>query len=259
MSAVELAHDVHGPADAPVVILGSSIGSTRDMWERALPVLAERFRVVRYDARGHGASPVPDGPYAISDLAGDVLALADRLGVERFSFAGLSLGGMTGMWLGAHAPERIERLVLLCTVPHYEDAAAWRERAALVRAEGSGAVADASMARWFTDGFRAAEPATVAAFRAGLAATPAEGYAACCEALAVLDLRADLAAITAPTLVIAGREDAAAPPEAMRAIADGIAGAGFEILSPAAHLAAVERHETVAPLILDHLQQGSST
>jgi 3-oxoadipate enol-lactonase len=255
-AAVELAHEVDGPAGAPVLVLGNSIGSTRAMWDAQHPALRERFRVVRYDARGHGASPVPPGPYAIADLGRDVLALLDRLGVERASFAGLSLGGMTGMWLGAHAPERIERLVLLCTRPHYADTAAWHERAALVRADGAEAVAGATMERWFTEAFRRDEPAVVAVFRAGVAATPAEGYAGCCEAIAALDLRGDLAAIRAPTLVIAGAHDPSAPPDAMREIADGIAGARFEVV-PAAHLANVEQPEAVTTLIADHVQQGS--
>jgi 3-oxoadipate enol-lactonase len=252
--SVAVRHTVVGPADAPVLVFSNSLGATGAMWDPQARALGDRFRIVRYDTRGHGGSPVPAGPYELADLGRDVVALLDRLGVERASFCGLSLGGMTGMWLAAHAPERIERLVLCCAVPHYADNRPWHERAATVRAAGMDAIADAVVARWFTDRF---PRDAFARFRAMLVATPAEGYAGCCEAIAGMDLRADLAAIRAPTLVLAGGEDPAAPPDAIRAIADGIAGARFEVLPQAAHLASVEQAEAVSRLVADHVQQGS--
>src|SRR4051794_3728752 len=138
--AVELHHRWDGPEGAPVVVLSNSLGTTSELWDRQLGALTERFRVVRYDTRGHGGSPVPPRPYAIDDLGADLLALLDRLGVARASVCGVSLGGMTAMWLAARAPERVERLVLCCTSARFADPAAWAERAALVRARGMEAV-----------------------------------------------------------------------------------------------------------------------
>jgi len=209
---------------------------------------------VRYDHRGHGGSPVPPGPYSLEQLAGDVLALLDDLGIERASVGGVSLGGMIAMWLAAHAPERVERLVVCCSSAHMPPASAWHERAAAVRAAGSvGAVVDAVAERWTTPGFRAAHPEVVEGLRAMLVETPPEGYAGCCEAIAGTDLRAALPSISAPTLVIVGEQDPATPPPHGRAIAGAVPGARLESLSPAAHLAGVEQPDACAALILEHL------
>jgi 3-oxoadipate enol-lactonase len=252
-------HVVDGPQDAPVLVLSSSLGTTHAMWEPQVAALRERFRLVRYDRRGHGASPVPPGPYSMADLGGDVLALLDHLGIERAHFAGLSIGGMVGIWLGAHAPERIDRLALLCTTAAFEDPAAWADRAALVREAGSPEpLADVTLGRWFTDGFREQHPEVVAALRAGLLATPAEGYAGCCEAIGAMDQRADLGRIGAPTLVIAGDEDPSTPPAMLRAIAEAIPGARYEELAPARHIANVEQAERVTALFADHFDTGAT-
>ena len=132
---MRLHHELSGPEGAPVVLMGSSLGTSLQMWDGQLP-LAERLRLVRFDHRGHGASPSPPGPYEIADLAGDVVALMDELGIERARYCGLSIGGMIGMWLAANAPERIERLVLICTSAHMPPASRWQERAAAVLAAG---------------------------------------------------------------------------------------------------------------------------
>ena len=258
MTAVEVHHTEHGPADAPVVVLLGSLGSTLEMWEPQVAVLAERFRVVTYDARGHGRSPVPRGPYALDDLVDDAVALLDRLGVERASFVGLSLGGMTAMRLAAREPHRVERLALLCTSALLGPAAAWHDRAALVRAEGAAAVADAVVARWFTDELRARSPQVVARMRGMIATTPREGYAGCCEAIAGMDLRGDLARVAAPTLVVAGAEDPATPPEHLRAIAGGLADARLVVLPGAAHLASWEQAVAVNAALAVHLSVGST-
>jgi 3-oxoadipate enol-lactonase len=249
-------HVEEGERDAPPLVLSNSLGTALEVWAAQAPALARRFRLVRYDHRGHGRSPVPPGPYEIADLAGDVAALLDRLGVARASFCGLSIGGMVGLWLAAHAPERIERLVLVCSSPHMPPASAWAERAAAVRAAGSvEVVADAVVGRWFTPEYAEAHPDVHERLRAMLVTTPADGYAECCGAIERMDLRADLAAVRAPTLVIAGERDPAAPPaEHGRVIADGIRGARFELVS-AAHLANVERPDAVTALITDHLEQ----
>jgi 3-oxoadipate enol-lactonase len=226
------------------------------MWDPQVGRLRQRRRVIRYDQRGHGASPAPPGPYAIADLGADALALLDRLEIERASFAGVSIGGMVGMWLAAHAPDRIDRLVLICTSAHLGPPEAWAQRAATVRAAGTlEVIADTVLGRWLTPAFAAAHPDTAAWLRAMLVATPPEGYAACCAAIEHMDQRGDLAAIRAPTLVVSGADDLATPPEHQRALAAAIAGARLETLSPAAHVASVERADAVTALITEHLDQ----
>ena len=195
---VELHHLFEGPEDAPVLVMANSLGTTLRMWEDQAPSLRERFRLLRYDHRGHGGSPVPSGPYEIGDLGRDVLALLDRLGVEQFSFCGLSVGGMVGMWLASEAPERVERLVLCCTAARFAPPEQWEERARTARAKGVGAIADAVLERWFTPPFRESHPGTVAWAGGMLRGTPAEGYAGCCEAIRDADLRGRLGAISAP-------------------------------------------------------------
>ncbi len=242
-----------GLEDAPVLVMGSSLGTSMDMWDSQL-ALAERLRIVRLDHRGHGRSPVPPGPYEIADLGRDVLELMDSLEIERASYCGLSIGGMVGMWLGANAPERIERLALICTSAHLPPAEGWAERAAKVRAAGTvGVVADAVVARWLTPAYAEEHPELVAELRAMLVATDPAGYAECCGAIERMDLRDDLGRIAAPTLVISGAGDQATPPEHQRLIAASIPGARLETVEPAAHLAAVERPARVNELIADHL------
>jgi 3-oxoadipate enol-lactonase len=234
-------------------VLSNSLGSSSEIWDRQVPALAERARVVRYDHRGHGRSPVPPGPYTIALLGEDVVRLLDLLRVERASFCGLSLGGMVGMWLAAHAPDRIDRLVLLCTSPLLPREP-WLERARMVRADGTAAVADAVVGRWFTPDFAAREPELVATMRAMVAATPAEGYAACCDAIAAMDLRGELPGIRAPTLVLGAEEDPAIPVEHSAAIAAAIPGARLAVIPDAAHLPTVEQHALVTRHILEHLE-----
>ncbi|WP_341721045.1 3-oxoadipate enol-lactonase [Micromonospora sp. FIMYZ51] len=243
---------VDGPPQAPVLVLGSSLGTTGAMWRPQLAALAARFRVIRYDHLGHGGSAVPAGPYSIDLLGRKVLALLDELAVGRVHYAGLSLGGMVGMWLAAHAPERIDRLALLCTAAALGPADGWRARAATVRAGRLDSVADAVVGRWFTPAFVAAHPDTVAVYRDMLLATPPAGYAGCCDAIAGMDLRADLAAVRAPTLVIAGADDPATGPEQVADIARRIPGARLTVLPDAAHLASVEQPEAVTRLLTAH-------
>jgi 3-oxoadipate enol-lactonase len=249
-----LHHEISGADGAPVLLMGGSLGTTLEMWDGQLP-LAERLRLVRHDHRGHGASPVPPAPYEIADLGRDVLALMDSLGIERASYCGSSIGGMVGIWLGANAPQRVARLVLICTSAHMPPASAWRERAAAVLEAGSPeVVADGVVERWLTPDYAAQHAGVRADLRAMLAATAADGYAACCGAIERMDLREDLPDVTAPTLVISGSDDPATPLEHQRLIAAAIPGARHEIVGPAAHMAAVQQPEAVNRLILEHLQ-----
>jgi 3-oxoadipate enol-lactonase len=226
------------------------------MWEPQLAALQQRFRVVRYDTRGHGSSPVPNGPYGIDDLADDLVALLDRLGVERAHLVGLSLGGMTAMRVAGRNPERVDKLALLCTGAQLPPASNWTDRAATVRAHGSVAVAAAVVGRWFTPEFVAAHPDIRATHEAMVAATPAEGYAGCCEAIAALDLRGELTSITAPTLAIAGADDPATPPAKLEEIAGGVKDGRLLVVPQAAHLANAERPGIVTPALIEHLEQS---
>jgi 3-oxoadipate enol-lactonase len=255
MTAVALHHEIDGSTTGSVLLMGGSLGTTLAMWEPQLAVLAGDLRVIRFDHRGHGGSPGPHGPYSIEDLGGDVLALLDRLGLERVSYCGLSLGGMVGQWLAINAPERIENLVLVCTSAHLPPADAWLLRAATVREAGTVApVVETVLARWFTEPYARRHADVVARHRTMLIGTPAEAYASCCEAIAALDLRAALPRIAASTLVIAGAQDPATPPAHGRAIAAAVPGARLEVLDGAAHLASVERATEVTGLIAGHLR-----
>lgn len=251
MTAIEVDHTVDGPAGAPVVVFSNSLGADRSMWDPQVPALAERYRVVTYDTRGHGRSPVPEGPYSIDDLADDLLLLLDRVGADRAHVVGLSLGGMTAMRLAAREPARVGRLALMCTATRL-DSAVYAERAQAVRRDGTGSVAPGVVGRWVTPGFAAGHPQVVADLEAMVAGTPDEGYAGCCEALAAMDLRDDLARIAAPTLVIAGAEDQATPPEKLAEIAAGIPGARMVTVSPGAHLANIEQALQVTGELLGH-------
>lgn len=257
MTAVAVSYTATGPVDAPVVVLSHSLGATRAMWDAQVPALAERYRVLAYDTRGHGESPAPEGPYSIDDLADDVVALLDEVGAERAHVVGLSLGGMTGLRLAAREPGRVDRLAVLCTSAKPEPGP-FLERAAAVRAGGTAPLAPAIAARWLTPGFAAANQDLVARLEAMIARADDQGYAACCEVVANLDLRADLARITAPTLVVSGADDVALPPEHQRAIAAGIPGAELLTVAPGAHLANLEQPQQIAAALLAHLASGGA-
>jgi 3-oxoadipate enol-lactonase len=235
-------------------LMGGSLGTHLGMWAPQMTALSRRRRVIRFDHRGHGQSPAPPGPYSIADLGADALGLMDRLGIARADYCGLSIGGMVGQWLAINAPERIARLVLICTSPGTLNPDAFRDRAKTVRKAGATeVVADAVVAKWFTKAYADTHSDVVARHRQMIVDTPVEGYAACCEAVAGHDVRDGLPRVGAPTLVIAGAQDEAIPPTQGEAIAAAVPGAGLQILDPAAHIATVERAETVNQLIAEHL------
>jgi 3-oxoadipate enol-lactonase len=257
--AVALHYEVAGPEDGHAVLMGASLGTTLAMWDEQAGPLAERFRLLRFDHRGHGGSPVPPGPYEIADMGRDVLALLDGLGLERASYCGLSIGAMVGTWLAAHAPERVERLALVCTSAHLPPPEAWAERAREVEEAGTvEVVLEGVMARWLTPEFAAEHPEAVEKLSGMLSATSPEAYAGCCRALERMDLRPDLPRIQAPTLVVAAAQDPSTPPEHGEAVAAAIPGARFELLSPSAHIAAMERADDVNRLLLDHLAPAAA-
>ncbi|EHR60587.1 3-oxoadipate enol-lactonase [Saccharomonospora cyanea] len=251
---MKLHHQITGPDTGEVVVLAGSIGSNLSMWDPQVPRLVDAgFRVVRFDNRGHGRTPVPDGPSSLADLGGDVVELLDTLEVERAHLVGLSLGGMIGMWLGAHRPSRIDRLVLCCTSAKLGTPQTWRERATQATTKGMVSIADGSITRWFTPGWIQANPGLAKEFHHMTATVPARGYASCCAAIGGMDLRDALPSITAPTLVVAGADDPATPPEHARLIAERIPDARLEIVDDAAHLGNVEQPETFGDLITKHL------
>jgi 3-oxoadipate enol-lactonase len=215
-----------------------------------LEVLAQRFRVIAFDHRGHGESEVPDGPYTIDDLGGDVVDLLDTLEIDQASYVGISLGGSVGLWLAQHAPGRIHRLVAIC--PPSNTAAnpqTWIDRAAQVRTDGTKSIAEATLGRWFLADFTEdLEP-----IRQMLLDCPDEGYAACCEALSALNLLPGLGDITAPVLLITTDSDQSVPPETVVPLASEIPGAHLEIIVQAAHLVTYSHPEVINPLVLAHL------
>ncbi|WP_072687835.1 bifunctional 3-oxoadipate enol-lactonase/4-carboxymuconolactone decarboxylase PcaDC [Rhodococcus marinonascens] len=257
---IALAHEISGPrngsANAPVVVLLGSLGSNRSMWDPQVAALSDECRVVAVDQRGHGESPVPDGPYSVRELSEDVLALLDSLRVDAAHIVGLSMGGAIGQWLGVNAPRRVLSLSLLCTAAKFGEPQAWIEQAAASRSDGPASLADSVVARWFSEELAERDPEFVARYRAMIASTPAEGYAACCDALGDWDFTADLSRITAPALVIAGEQDPSTTPSVMQILADGITGARFEVLPGAAHLANLEQAGAVTALLREHIVGG---
>lgn len=243
-----------GPSDRPAILFSNSLGTTHRMWDAVVEELAPDFRCIRYDTRGHGASrqKTADG-FEIADLAGDAIAILDNLGLARVHFAGLSLGGMTGQALAARYPQRLASLTLMATTAHMPPAQAWLDRAALVRREGTRAILEATLQRWFTPGFLAAEAPAIGTISRDFAANDAEGYAACCEAIARMDLRALLPEIVAETLVIAGHQDPATPVSMSEFLEAQIPNARLAVLDPAAHLLAVEQPASVARLVADQV------
>lgn len=250
---VRIFYRLDGPDGGPGLLLSNSLGTTFEMWDPQLPALtAAGWRVLRYDARGHGRSDAPPGPYTIERLGRDALALLDSLGIERVAFCGLSMGGMVGMWLGSHASERIQRLILANTSAAIGTPEVWEQRIATVRSQGMAAIMPAVIDRWFTKRFQAQAPEAVAGIRDMLLATSPAGYAAACAAVRDMDQRATLGAITAPTLVIAGRHDLATPPDHARLIAAGIPGARLIELD-AAHLSNIEAETAFTALLTETL------
>jgi len=255
VNGVALHYELSGPADAPVVAFSNSLGTTLEMWDALVPSLRGRYRVLRYDTRGHGRSSTRDEPAEIWDLAGDLAGLLDGLGIEHAHIVGLSLGGMTGQALASRYPERVVSLTLMATSAYMPSETSWNERAGLVRAEGTAAIVDATMERWFTAGYPERAPEQVGPVRERFVAIDRAGYAVCCGAIGRMDLRPHIGAIVAPTLVIAGRDDPATPVAMAEEIRSLVPDAELLVLPRAAHLLAVERADAVGPHLLAFLDR----
>ena len=217
--------------------------------------LAGRYRLIRYDARGHGQSPVTPGDYSIEQLGRDALAILDAEHVERAHICGISLGGLTAMWLGIHAPARVRSLILANTAARIGSVQMWTERIAFVRQQGMAALAEMTMPRWFTEAFRSREPETVEKFRAMVAACPPDGYLGCIATLRDADLREAIEKIQCPVLAIAGRTDPATPPEGLQFVHEKIAGSTLVTLD-AAHLSNVEQADEFTEALSTFLASG---
>jgi len=240
MKPVELHAVESGSGDA--VVLAHAIGCDHRMWDSLAAALSPQFRVIRIDARGHGKSPVPKGPYSLDELADDVLALLDKRGIARAHWVGLSMGGMIGQAFAIDHPGRLHRLVLANTTSSYgaEGPKLWDARIKAVTEGGMAAIADVVMTRYFSDAFRESHPEVVATFRARVLSTPAGGYVACCAAIRDLDFTRDLPGIRARTIVVAGEKDAGTPVAMAEEIVRHINGAQLAVIPGAAHLSAVD-------------------
>ncbi|WP_439861930.1 3-oxoadipate enol-lactonase [Pseudomonas sp. MBLB4136] len=252
----ELNYQLEGPAGAPVLVLSNSLGTDLHMWDAQMPAFTEHFRVLRYDTRGHGHSLVSEGFYSIEQNGRDVLALLDALDVAKAHFCGLSMGGLIGQWLAINAGERLDKLVLCNTAAKIASPEVWNPRIDTVLRDGQAAMQalrDASIARWFTAEFAAAEPAKVEPVVAMLAQTSPQGYAANCAAVRDADYREQLGAIRAPTLIVAGSADPVTTVADGRFMAERISGARLLELH-AAHLSNVEAGEAFTRPVLDFLK-----
>ena len=245
--------EVDGPEHALVLMLSNSLGTDLTMWDDQVGAFTKQFRLVRYDRRGHGKSGVPEGPYAMERLGKDALAIMDGLGIKKLNWCGLSMGGMVGMWLGANAPERIDKLILSNTSAYMGAAPdLWNERIKTALTAGMPALVDATLERWFTKAFRERNPKVMARIREMVLATPPKGYAACCEGIRDMDQRESLQRIRAPTLIIAGRHDPSTTVEVAEFMQSRIAGAKLAVID-AAHIANVERPREYSETVLQFL------
>ncbi|GGF73731.1 3-oxoadipate enol-lactonase [Paracoccus acridae] len=236
----------------PWLTFCNSLGTDLHMWDAQIADLAGDFRILRYDRRGHGKSGTPPPPYALSDLGGDVIALWDALSIPRSHFCGLSIGGLTGQWLGIHSRARLDRLAVCATAARIGTAESWTARMADVRANGLAGLVPATAERWFTPAFSATRPGEVEAILSTFATTSAEGYVGCCAALAQADLRDDLARITVPVLAVSGDDDPVCPPADLQAIAQGVPDGRHHGL-PGRHLVNVESAAAFNALLRDFL------
>lgn len=251
---IPASYRIEGPAGAPLLILANSLGTTSAMWDPQMPAWTARFRVLRFEHRGHGDTSAPRGPYRIDELADDLVDLLDHLGERSASICGLSIGGMIALSLASRYPDRVDGLVLACTAAALPPASAWAERAATVREKGTGLLLDGLLGRWFAPGFVERRPEAAASVAAMLSSATPEGYAGCCEAIGSADLHGALAGVRAPTLVLAGAADPVAPPAMALELAEGIDGAALIVLPGAAHLANIEQPDRFASAVVEHLR-----
>jgi 3-oxoadipate enol-lactonase len=241
-NGIQIYYELSGPAAAPVVMLSNSLGTRLEMWDPQMPALS-RYRVLRYDSRGHGRSDAPPGPYSIELLGQDALALLEALGIDHVHFCGLSKGGMVGQWLGTHHGDRLLSLTLCATASRIGTAELWNQRIEQSAREGMAALVDGVTERWFSAGYRATPRPEVEQVHAMILATSAQGYGACCAAIRDMDQSEAVRSIRTPTLIVAGADDPATTIDMMRALHERIPGSRFVEIAQAAHLLNIEQAE----------------
>jgi len=241
-----------GPATAPVLLLSNPLSSDLSMWDDQVSVWAQRFRVVRYDQRGHGSTVVSTEPYSMDQLGRDAIGVMDALGIKTAHWCGLSLGGMVGMWILTHAPERIDKAVLANTAAYMGPVELWNGRIETARRGGMRALVEPTIERWFPEHFRQAAPATMDRMRAMILRTPVEGYTGCCAAIRDMDQRTAIRSITNSVLVIIGSRDPATKPADGELIASSIRNAKTVIFD-AAHISNIEQPGAFASTVMDFL------
>ena len=244
--------EVTGREGAPALMLSNSLGTDLHMWDDQAAEFGKHFRLIRWDRRGHGKSGTTKGPYNFGLFGRDIVNILDALKIKKTNWCGLSMGGMDGQWLGANAPDRVEKLVLANTNFYYADKAPWADRIKFIREKGLDALVGTNMERWFTKSFRERAPQTIDRMTEMFLSSDQEGYVACVEAIRDMDFRASNPRITAPTLVIAGKHDPATPPAWGEAIAQQINGAQIMHLD-AAHISNVEQPQAFSDATLDFL------
>jgi len=246
---------VEGSEDAPALVLANSLGTDARIWDPVIARLAQRYRVISYDKRGHGLSDAPGGDYRLDDHVDDLAGLMRHLGVERLALAGVSVGGLIAQGFALRHPDRLAALVLCDTAAKVGDAMMWNERIAAVRGQGLAAIAEPVMARWFTERFRRERPAELAGWRNMLARMSVDGYAGTCAALRDADLRDAIAAIAAPTLVVVGEQDLSTPVELVRGMAQAITGSQFATIPDCGHIPSIEQPQALTALIMRFLNE----
>ena len=241
LTGVDIAYRLEGLADRPVVVLGNSLGTDFGMWDPQTAALTERFRVLRFDMRGHGASSTPPAGFGIDAMAQDVIALTTHLGIEHFAYCGLSLGGLVGQHLAVHHGARLTRVVLCNTSPSLPPKENWDARAKAVRESGMNAIVDLAMSRFFSDGYRAKNEPLAATIRTTFLGTNPEGYAGACIAIRDADYHPDLARIRTPTLCVGGSLDVSTPPAMGADVMAGAIPGAKKIILEAGHISNVEQ------------------
>jgi 3-oxoadipate enol-lactonase len=253
LDEVRLHYELSGTPDNPVLVLSNSLGADLSMWFPQVAELSRHFHLLRYDTRGHGGSSTPSGPYSIAQLANDLLDLLDHLDIERASICGISMGGMVSLWMGIHAADRVDRLILANTAAHIGTLESWNTRIATVEAQGLEPVVPAILERWYTPAFRTASPEVVEHTRAMIAATSVPGYVACCAAVRDADFRHEANAVHAPALVLSGAYDQVTTPADGHFLQSQMAHANYRQLT-AAHLSNQEAAEQFNAAVLHFLQ-----
>ena len=253
-----LRYEVSGNPRGTLLVLANSLGSNLHMWDKVLAVFESRHQVLRFDMRGHGESGVSPEPLTIEQLGRDVLRLLDEVGAHRASVCGLSLGGVVALWLGIHAPERLHRLIFANTAARIGSREMWEQRIATVQDTGMSPLAVATLERWFTPTYRARHPEEMEQIREMIAATDPRGYVACCAALRDADLRAQIGAVEAASLVITGTHDPATPPSDGHALHLALRKSRYVELD-SSHLSAWECGDEFAAAVVQHLGSGEET